>query len=277
MSNLELPNTKYYGINIKNYTEGRLEYRYIGGEDYQFKTSEILDLMDYFILLTWNSLDKKLEDEDIEKLLDYLNENISNFKKFTSLENFLGEFPTISLEVDRNNNFYSVKTYYDKLYEKLYEILMNTYNMKDAVINYDTEKNRLEIFDSFVKGIFDIEDLSFVECQVNEGTYNKCEFYECDLKNSHVENGSIYDTNVYNSKLSNCNVDKDCICEKVYFCGGFFDGEMKSGVFRGGKIGPNAVFADEVKMVTDDDNYFGKLADNSKKPSDKNMNDKKIL
>jgi hypothetical protein len=35
-SNLELPDTKYYGVNIKNYTKGWLEYRYIGGTDYQF-------------------------------------------------------------------------------------------------------------------------------------------------------------------------------------------------------------------------------------------------
>jgi hypothetical protein len=45
--------------------------------------------------------------------------------------------------------------------------------------------------------------------------------------------------------------------EKVYFYGGFLDGEMKSGIFRGGTIGPNAIIGEGVKLVTDDDNYFG--------------------
>jgi len=48
INSLELPDTKYYGINLLNIFNGRVEYRYIGGEDYQDKTAEILDLMDYF-------------------------------------------------------------------------------------------------------------------------------------------------------------------------------------------------------------------------------------
>ena len=83
---LTLPKTKYYGVNIKNYTKGWLEYRYIGGTDYQFKTKEIIDLMDYFVLLTWNNLDKEMTEDDNELLLDYLTDNISNFKKFNDLE-----------------------------------------------------------------------------------------------------------------------------------------------------------------------------------------------
>ena len=35
------------------------------------------------------------------------------------------------------------------------------------------------------------------------------------------------------------------------------DGEMLSGVMRGGTLGPNAVIGNGVKLITDDDNYFG--------------------
>ena len=257
ISNIELPDTKYYGVNIKNYTEGRLEFRYIGGTDYHKKTDPILELMDYFILLTWNALDKKLDDNDNEKLLDYLSDNISNFKKFTKYEDFIGEFPTIKIEIDKRGEFATIKSYYDKIYDKLFDIMQNTYNLRDALINFDTDRMRMEIFDSFVKGIFDIKYLDFIDCQISEGTYFKCSFQDCDIKNSHIEDCKIENSEVFNCKLTNCHIDQESTLEKVYFYGGFLDGKMESGIFRGGVIGPNAVIGDGVKMVTDDDNYFG--------------------
>ena len=257
MNNLEIPNTKYYGVNLKIYTEGRLEFRYIGGTDYQFKTKEIMKLLDYFVLLTWNSIDKDFDEEDEEKLLDYLSENIANFKKFNDLENFIGEFPTIKLEVDKRGDFDIVKPYYNDMYDQLYNLLTNTYNLRDAIVNFDTEKNKLEVVDTFVKGIFDIKYLEFIDSRIAEGTYFKCEFSECDIKNSHIENCKIIDSEVYNAKLTNCEVNSGTVLEKVYFYGGYLNGEMKSGIFRGGKIGPDAIIGDGVKLVTNDDNYFG--------------------
>lgn len=257
ITNLELPNTKYYGINIKNYTRGWLEYRYIGGVDYQFKTKEIIYLLDYFILLTWNSIGKEIDDDDKEKILDYLNDNVSNFKKFLTYEDFTSEYPSIKIEIDKDDEWIRVNSYYGKLFNNLYELLMNTYNLNDAIINYDTETQKLEIVDTVVKGIFDLKYFNYIECEIIDGTYYKSTFYNSSIKNSHIENCELINCEVFNCKLTNCNVDKDTELENIYFYGGLMDGEMMSGVMRGGKLGPNSIIGDSVKLVTDDDNYFG--------------------
>jgi hypothetical protein len=256
-SNLELPDTKYYGVNIKNYTKGWLEYRYIGGTDYQFKTKEIIDLMDYFVLTTWNNLDKEMTEDDNELLLDYLSDNISNFKKFNDLENFIGEFPTIRLEVDKQDQFHILKTYYNVIYDKLFDLVSNVYSLSDIIINYDTETMNMELIDGYIKGIFDLKYLNFISCQIIDGVYYKCEIYESDVKDAHLESCKIVDCEIYNTKMTNCDVNSQCILENVYFYGGFLNGEMKSGVFRGGTIGPDAIIGENVKLVTNDDNYFG--------------------
>lgn len=262
ISNLELPDTKYFGINIKNYTRGWLEYRYIGGTDYQFKTKEIINLLDYFILLTWNSINKELDDDDREKILDYLNDNISNFKNFRTYQSFIAEYPSVKIEIDKNDEYTIVNSYYNRIYDKLYDLLMNTYNMKDAIINYDTETTRLELIDTYVKGIFDVRYWDFIECEIIDGTYYKCQICDSSVKNSHIESTTIENCEVFNTKLTMCHIDEGCVLKDVYFCGGFMDGEMISGVFRGGTIGPNAIIGEDVKLVTDDDNYFGTTLDN---------------
>lgn len=97
----------------------------------------------------------------------------------------------------------------------------------------------------------------FIQSNIFDGTFYKCDFEDCDIKNSHIENCKLLGSDVQNCKLTNCNVDKDSVLEKVYFYGGYMNGTMKSGVFRGGTIGPDAIIENGVKLITDDDNYFG--------------------
>ena len=44
-TNIQYPDTKYYGINFQTIQNGRLEWRYIGGNNYHKKTSEILSVI----------------------------------------------------------------------------------------------------------------------------------------------------------------------------------------------------------------------------------------
>jgi hypothetical protein len=84
---LRLPDDKYYGINflhINNPRESqRLEYRYIGGTDYQKNTGQILYFLDRFILDVWDSINGVFTNKNVKDLETYLKMNISNFKNFS--------------------------------------------------------------------------------------------------------------------------------------------------------------------------------------------------
>lgn len=264
-NNLELPDTKYYGINIKNYLRGWLEFRYIGGKDYQFKTKEVVELMDYFTLLTWNSLGVQIDDDDSDKIMDYLKQNVNNFKSIGKYRDFIAEYPSIKIEIDKINIFSVVDSYYYKIFDKIYDLVTNTYNLRDCIINYDTDTTRMEIVDATIKGIFDLRYFDFIESNIVDGTYYKCNFDNVDIKNSHIENCTIKDSDVFNCKMTNTTVNKNCVLTDVYFYGGYMDGEMVTGVFRGGVIGPNATIGDKVELITKEDNYFGGDVDQTTK------------
>lgn len=256
-NNMELPDMKYYGINFNTLNQDRLEFRYIGGRGYHKKTKEILELLDYFIILSWGSTDTKINNEDRKILVQYLNKNINNYKQFKKLDDFIGNFPNINLEIDKNDSIILVRTYYGEIYDEIYDLITNTYSLTNCTINYDTSERMIEVVDANVKVIKDINNIRFIECTINDGVLNNCEFVTCDIKNAHINNSDIKDSDVFNCKLDTCNADQTTVISESYFYGGLLGGEMESGVFRAGKIGEFGIIGDKVKIIKDDDNYFG--------------------
>lgn len=256
VNSLELPDTKYYGINFLNIFEGRIEFRYIGGADYQFKSDKILDLMDYFIQLTWLSIDD-LNEDNIKDLREYLSDNINQYKNFNNLDNFISQFPSIMLQVDMRNELSILKTYYEHFYDKLYDVITNIYNLSNCIINYDSENKKIEIIDATFKTIFDITNVVFVDCVIEGGSFSKCTIVNSQIKNSHINNCKIEMCDVYSTKVESCNIGQGTILHNCYVYNTFLDGEMRGGVFRSGKLGEYALIDSDVKIVTTENNYFG--------------------
>jgi len=256
VNSLELPDTKYYGINLLNIFEGRIEYRYIGGEKYETKTAEILDLMDYFIQLTWLSIDD-LDEDDMDKLKDYLTDNINQFKNFAKLDKFIAQFPSIMLQIDMSNDETILMTYYEQIYTQLYDIITNIYNLSNCIINYDSEEQQLELIDATFKTIFDIKKLTIIDSVIDGGSFSNCTFINTTIKNAHLNNCKVHDTDVYSTKIESCQVDSTSILHNCYVFNTMLDGGMIGGVFRSGKLGESATLDSDVKIVSGVNNFFG--------------------
>jgi len=262
LNNFQLTDdTKYYGVNLKESYHGRLEFRYIGGTDYQFKTREIMELMDYFISLSWNSITEELSEENIEDLRKYLDENINIFKNFLRLESFVAEFPTIQLEIDKNDTFLIVKSQYSQIQDKLYDIIRNIYDLNNCIINYDSTENRVEIVDASFETIFTLKGIGIIDSNVVGGEYIRVELTNTDIKNAHLNNCELRNVNAFNCKLEGCTVDETSTLKETYFASGTMNGQFISGVMRGGIVGEMGELLDGVDIVTDTDSYFGKNDD----------------
>ncbi len=62
-------NEKYYGINFMKVPKGYIEFRYLGGADYEKKYSTVLSLAEHFILSLYETLaNPTYSKEDIKKL-----------------------------------------------------------------------------------------------------------------------------------------------------------------------------------------------------------------
>jgi len=258
-NNLRLPNDKYFGINFLNINkerEGqRLEFRYIGGKDYEKNIGQITYFLDKFIIDVFNSVDGIFTNEDIEELEEYLDKNISQLKTFSKYDNFIVEFPTISLQIDQNTGYDIVNAYYPKIYQKLFNLIDSTQDLKDCIINYVTTFQRIEIIDGRIKSNFNIKDFDFINCTLFDGIFESCTFVNCEIRNSQIIKSKLHGTDVTSSKVLNCSVEasslKDC-----FFMNGYLNADMEGGIFRSGKLGPYASISSDTKIVSDTDNFF---------------------
>jgi hypothetical protein len=270
-NNLKLPNDKYYGINFLNINNDkesqRLEFRYIGGKDYEKNLGQLIYFMERFIINTYESIDVTFNSEDISKLEDFLEKSISNYKNLSKYDNFIVEFPTIQLQIDQDNRYDIVSTYYDKIYSRIFNLIESTKDIKECIINYVIDKQTIEIVDATFKTSTTIRNYDLINCNV-EGIFEDCYFVGSYIKNSQVSKSKIVHSELDNSKVLNCKVELSDL-KNCYFMNGFLNGNMYGGVFRSGQLGPYATMDSEVKIVKDDDNFFDTSFEEEDKGGDK--------
>lgn len=277
-NNMKLPNDKYYGINflniVKNKKFQRLEYRYIGGKDYEKNIGQIIYFMEKFIIYTYNSINSYFNNNDMKLLDNYLEERINSYKSLSSYDNFIVEYPTIQLQIDQNNNYDIVSTYYTKIYTKIYELVNSIENIKECIINYVSETKTIEIVDTDIKSIFIIKDVYFINCNL-EGIFENCNFINSEIYNSQLTKCEMKMSEANDSKLYNCEVNDSAITN-CYFQDGYLNGSMTGGVYRSGKLGPHAEMSSDVKLVTDYNNFFNTDFDKENNKENIKGFDKKI-
>ena len=257
-NNMRLPSDKYFGINFLNINNDketqRLELRYIGGKDYEKNLGQLIYFMDRFIINVYDSIDTLFNAEDVNKLEEFLEENISKFKNLSKYDNFIVDFPSVQLQIDQNNNYDMVNTYYDKIYPKLFSLVEATEDLKECIINYVINTQIVEIVDANFKSLLTIRGCDLINCQV-EGIFEDCFFVGSEIKNSQLVKSKIQHSDVDNSKVLSCKVEQSELIN-CYFMNGYLNGDMTGGVFRSGELGPYANLDSDVKVVTDTSNFF---------------------
>ncbi len=251
MSGLILPDdTKYYGVNLQKRHKGWLEWRYIGGKDYEFKQDSILELMDYFIMTTYNSF-KPLVEEDTVKLFSFLDDNIAWYNQYNTYEDFLVNIDSFRIEYDGDGDIDTIRAWWSKIKDKLFDIIKRSKagSINGGVFNWNSRDGRFEIVECDINDMFTVSDVSFIDCNVTNVTAFDCTFADCEVLTSHV-----WDSKIMGTKMDKCKVTNSEVTEFSELIDCMFDGKeiieskMDGGVFRSGKIGEDCEITPRVKM-----------------------------
>jgi hypothetical protein len=92
---------KYYGVNFSKIPKNYIEFRYLGGKDYELKYDTIIKMINHFIVSLYDVIvNPTYTAEDKEKLKKVLKQHEEIVKSYKSYNNFKKYFPDIKILVD---------------------------------------------------------------------------------------------------------------------------------------------------------------------------------
>ena len=193
---LTTPYAEFFGIDFTNYSRGILECNYIGGKDYASKPKEIRDIIEYFILKTYQSINEE-EHNAYEKFeIKRLTEGFDKIQMaFYDPEIYLKEFQKLKVYVDLKTSPQILKTYWNTIRGPLFEMIVNG-KLREGQFNYDSDLGRCQLKHGKILGAT-LKEMDLVSCDVT-GVLERCNFVSCT-----IDKARIYDSNfVRNNKIS---------------------------------------------------------------------------
>jgi len=249
---ISVPNEKYYGVNFQKIVQDYIEFRYLGSKDYEQHTSLYLEMVDYFITFTYKQLQEPfLTTKDNEKLKDIIEAHKKILEVYRDPRLLQKNFPKLQVMVDMNNNIEVLKTYWGTIKDLVLEILLKG-GTKKGILNYDTDFSKMQVKNAEFD-FCNITDFELLDCK-GYGYVTNCKLFDCNFENMTVTSCWLYDGNyIKESRLLNCCVNETNVIENCYIKNDspefFFNGTMKSGIWRQGTIGTNAKIESDVSVV----------------------------
>jgi len=249
--NFTFANTKYYGINFEKAQKNYLEFRYIGGKDYEKRADDILHLAEMFIMSVWKSCfnpaftpENKIE---MKRILQKNAPLMEMLKDHTAVNK---HWPKIHILVDLQDNPQVIEVQWARFKTKVLDLLAHG-GMEEGIINYDSDYSEVQVKDGKFKTAYLLDGFEFVNCELS-GNIENSGIYSCKVTGAQILRSNLYQgTEVMDSKVESSFVHGSCTLKNCYVFGtdGIFKGRMEGGIFREGYVGPHARFSKETEVI----------------------------
>lgn len=229
-----LLSSNVYGIDLSKIGDNVISYRYIGGENYPDKFQEISAIIDRWVVDTYTVIENpEYTQEEMKKLSKLSKECCTYEDYFVSYDEFKKHFTHVKLmvdlyELDGHENIYwaSIKDRLCTLFKSL-----KSAETLSLTINYDSDTGRLQIKDSKLYAVANLDDVDIVDSVISGNmshvtlyyshivntSADFCEFFSgCDIMKSEISNSYITDGVEVNESIisGDSTINGDCTdCE----------------------------------------------------------------
>lgn len=247
-----LPHEKYYGVNFTKLPKDYIELRYLGGENYEKKTFKILEVLDYFVMQLYTTLQQgdSYTPQEKAKLYKTLKSQKKAVETFSDPEKFLITYPNLRITVDMKGDIEILKSFWTVLRDKLFSLVVDS-GLRKGHFNLDTDMSIPQLRDGVMKKANHITGMELFDCEIS-GTISHTDLYRCKIKSARLDSCKLLDHNeVEASKVEKTSIMPGTTLVDCYVNNPqeVIDGKMIGGVIRKGIIGGNAEISSHTLIV----------------------------
>jgi hypothetical protein len=249
--NYVLPTMEFFGVLFDRVKDGILQFRYIGGKDYEYKITEALDVIAIYNSYVSKCLfDPSYSDKNKESLKKVISNASNIIKAYESYQGFLDTYPDIVLTVDLEKNDQIIESKFVKFRDDIFNLLSSS-DIKKGEINYDSSMSRIQL-QGGEGHIYEITNWEFINCKLIIENGFDCNFFECHINDSSLNRCNLYRySKVKNSRLKDTYINRTCIIEDTYIHGKLstIEGKIEGGMINGGRMGIHSHVSKETEMI----------------------------
>lgn len=247
-------NSNASGVVFGTLRKGFLRMQYIGGSNYELKTSKILDVIHRFAYTGYYStIYKSYTEEELHEFNKLVNKYKKIQKSYKNYESFKSEYPKIYFTVNLLDNEKILSQFYDILKDKIYDFISNSkFKYSDEwKLNYDSLGQVLQVKDATLN-CKEIKGIEFINCKLENGMFDFCDFYLSDIKNSKLSRCNIYrETRVVDSVLIDSFSNRTTTIKNCDISGenSVTNSNVEGGIIRNTKMGKFAEISKSTKVI----------------------------
>lgn len=199
------PESEFFATDFSEIGEGRIVINYISGENYTKKKKEATKTINLVIEHLYETLSDNYrysikEKKAMSEMAEDFRRSIRGTRDYLS---FRTTYPNIRMYVDLQPTEYLVESNYLRLREQIFALVVGS-GISEAVINYDTARQKLQVKDAVISRGIVVESIEFYGCTV-EADAKGCLFEGCTVRNSKLTECTIHSNNfIKNSKIMDC-------------------------------------------------------------------------
>jgi len=251
-----IPDKDFYGINFENYTRDILQFNYIGGMDYADNPKEILEVLEYYVIKTYQSLNEiDFTKDELNELKKLTNDFYKIQEAYYDIDKFAELFPEIEVAVDLRRDSQLLKSYWQNIRPTLFDAVINN-NFREGQFNLDTQYGVYQLRNATLN-CTGIKGFDLVKCDVT-GLIENCNLISCEVNDARIYDSIIIrGTNVFGSYCKKLTAERETMLENCFVDNHYelLNCELKESIIKFAGIGKSATLDESTVVIDNENNY----------------------
>lgn len=249
-NNFKFPIAEYYGVDLTDQTRGELTFNYIGGSKYSDKPNQIKEVLDYYVLTTYQVLNSNEYTPTMVNELNKLTEEYRKFRKcYYDPKKFIDNYKDFTIYIDLNKGPSVVEAQWFQIRDKIKDLILES-DVQKCRFNWDTEQGTFQVKDALIEDSV-IHDFQIVNSTIS-GVIENCHLWKTKIANSRIINSTLVNRNEVNeSYLKKVRADKTNKIDESYIVnfGEIINCDVNESIIKNAGIGEQAKLDEECLVI----------------------------